>query len=195
MTKKKKLTLQQRMYEDRMTAEDIANLSDQRPTRINVFKRASKIKTWNMFNHLVEQENITPAEALTIILKHVKKSWNKYKILREGDHLGAILGLLELQGKLGAYKLYHHKYLNDFCAWTGYKKTTFDTFQNNLTTFRYALGIGKKNTGAFTKNRKKKESASRARSGRKPFNYMERMQEQIDAGYVMTEYGWKIPQK
>ena len=165
------------------------------PTRINVFERASKIKTWNMFNHLAEQENITPAEALTVILKHVKKSWNKYKILREGDHLGAILGLLELQDKLGAYKLYHHKYLNDFCAWTGYKKPAFDTFQNNLTTFSQALGIGKKNTGAFTKNRRKRESASRARSGKKPFNYVERMQKLIDAGYVMTEYGWKKKQK
>ena len=36
------------------------------------------------------------------------------------------------------------KDLKDFCTWTGYKKTTFDTFQNNLTTFRYALGLGKK---------------------------------------------------
>ena len=195
MTKKKKLTLQQRMYEDRMTAEDIANLSDQRPTRINVFKRASKIKTWNMFNHLAEQENITPAEALTIILKHVKKSWNKYKISRDPDQRGAILTLLELQSKIGNRKLYDHKYLNDFCAWTGYKKTTFDTFQNNLTTFRYALGIGKKNTGAFTKNRRKRESASRARSGRKPFNLMEHLQKQMDDGFVLTEYGWKKKQK
>ena len=111
------------------------------PTRINVFDRARKIKTWNMFIHLVEQENITPAEALTIILKHVKKSWNKYKILREGDHLGAILGLLELQGKLGAYKLYHHKYLNDFCAWTGYKKKSYSRFGDDLSMFRAALGI------------------------------------------------------
>ena len=63
MTKKKKLTLQQMMYADRMTAEDIANLSDQRPNRINVFERASKIKTWNMFIHLVEQENISPAQS------------------------------------------------------------------------------------------------------------------------------------
>ena len=183
------------MYADRMTAEDKANLSDQRPTRINVFDRARKIKTWNMFIHLVEQENITPAEALTVILKHVKKSWNKYKILREGDHLGAILGLLELQSKIGNRKLYDHKYLNDFCAWTGYKKpSSFDTFQNHLTTFSEALGMGKK-PGAFTKNRKEKEAASRARSGRKPFNLMERLQKQMDAGFVLTESGWKPPQK
>ena len=113
---------------------------DKPPTRINVFDRARKIKTWNMFIHLVEQENITPAEALTVILKHVKKSWNKYKILREGDYLGAILGLLELQGKLGAYKLYHHKYLNDFCAWTGYKKPSYSRFQDDLTSFKAEFG-------------------------------------------------------
>ena len=183
------------MYADRMTAEDKANLSGQRPTRINVFDRARKIKTWNMFIHLVEQENITPAEALTVILKHVKKSWNKYKISRDPDQRGAILTLLELQSKIGNRKLYDHKYLNDFCAWTGYKKpSSFDTFQNHLTTFSEALGMGKK-PGAFTKNRKEKEAASRARSGRKPFQYMEHMQKLIDAGYVITKSGWKPPQK
>ena len=83
------------MYADRMTAEDKANLSDQRPTRINVFDRARKIKTWNMFIHLVEQENITPAEALTVILKHVKKSWNKYKILNDPDQAGPNIMLLD----------------------------------------------------------------------------------------------------
>jgi len=183
------------MYADRMTAEDKANLSGQRPTRINVFDRARKIKTWNMFIHLVEQENITPAEALTVILKHVKKSWNKYKISRDPDQRGAILTLLELQSKIGNRKLYDHKYLNDFCAWTGYKKpSSFDTFQNHLTTFSEALGMGKK-PGAFTKNRKEKEAASRARSGRKPFNLMERLQKQIDDGFVLAEHGWKKKQK
>ncbi len=93
------------MYADRMTAEDIANLSDQRPNRINVFKRASKIKTWNMFIHLVEQENITPADALTIILKHLKQSttaWKKYKIAGDPDQVGAIWMLLEWQDKIGS---------------------------------------------------------------------------------------------
>ena len=37
---------------------------DKPPTRINVFDRARKIKTWNMFIHLVEQENITPADEI-----------------------------------------------------------------------------------------------------------------------------------
>ena len=127
------------------------------PTRINVFKRASKIKTWDMFNHLVEQENITPAEALTVILKHVKKSWNKYKILREGDHLGAILGLLELQGKLGARKLYDHEYLNDFCAWTGYKKKSYSRFQDDLSTFRAAFGVKRKKKESMNKSYVDKE--------------------------------------
>ena len=63
--KKKKLTLQQMMWEDRMTAEDLANLSGQRPVRINVFQRAKKIKTWSRFVQLAKQENISPAEALT----------------------------------------------------------------------------------------------------------------------------------
>ena len=99
------------------------------PTRINVFDRAKKIKTWNMFIHLVEQENISPADALTIILKHIKRSWDKYKILGDPDQIGAISMLLEWQDKMGARKLYDHKYLKDFCTWTGYKKSTFDTFQ------------------------------------------------------------------
>ena len=132
------------MYADRMTAEDIANLSDQRPNRINVFKRASKIKTWNMFIHLVEQENITPADALTIILKHLKQSttaWKKYKIAGDPDQVGAIWMLLEWQDKIGARKLYQHKYLKDFCAWTGYKRKSYSIFQDDLSMFRASTGI------------------------------------------------------
>ena len=110
------------------------------PTRINVFDRAKKIKTWNMFIHLVEQENISPADALTIILKHVKKSWNKYKILNDPDQAGAIIMLLDWQDKMGARKLYDHKYLNDFCAWTGYKKKSFSRFQDDLSMFKAKFG-------------------------------------------------------
>ena len=113
---------------------------DKPPTRINVFDRARKIKTWNMFIHLVEQENISPADALTIILKHVKKSWNKYKILNDPDQAGAIIMLLDWQDKMGSRKLYDHKYLNDFCAWTGYKKKSFSRFQDDLSMFKAKFG-------------------------------------------------------
>jgi hypothetical protein len=114
------------------------------PTRINVFDRARKIKTWNMFIHLVEQENITPADALTLILKHIKKSWNKYKILNDPDQVGAIIILLDWQDKMGARKLYDHKYLNDFCAWTGYKKPSYSRFQDDLTSFKVKFGGSRK---------------------------------------------------
>ena len=110
------------------------------PTRINVFARARKIKTWNMFIQLVEKENIAPADALTIILKHVKKSWDKYKILNDPDQAGAIIMLLDWQDKMGARKLYDHKYLNDFCAWTGYKKKSFSRFQDDLSMFKAKFG-------------------------------------------------------
>ena len=110
------------------------------PTKINVFDRAKKIKTWNMFIHLVEQENISPADALTIILKHVKRSWDKYKILGDPDQIGTVGMLLEWQDKMGAKKLYHHKYLNDFCAWTGYKKKSYSRFQDDLSKFKTKFG-------------------------------------------------------
>jgi len=137
MTKKKKLTLQQMMLRD--AGKGTENF-DKPPTKINVFERARKIKTWNMFIHLVEQENITPADALTIILKHIKKSWNKYKILNDPDQVGAIIMLLDWQNKMGARKLYAHKYLNDFCAWTGYKKPSYSRFQDDLTSFKTKFG-------------------------------------------------------
>ena len=193
--KKKKLTLQQMMWEDRMTAEDLANLSGQRPVRINVFQRAKKIKTWSRFVQLAEQENISPAEALTLMLAHIKRRWLKYKIIQDPDQRGAILMLLSWQKKMGARKLYQHPNLKDFCSWTGYKKLSYSTFQDDLTKLSQALGVGKKNTGAFTENRRKRETASRARSGRKPVDLMKRIQEQIDAGFILTEHGWKKPQK
>ncbi len=141
------------------------------PTRINVFDRARKIKTWNMFIHLVEQENISPADALTIILKHVKKSWNKYKILNDPDQAGAIIMLLDWQDKMGARKLYDHKYLNDFCAWTGYKKKSFSRFEDDLSMFRVALGIGRKNDGTFSLKRAERELKSRMKQANKPSKY------------------------
>ena len=178
------------MYADRMTAEDIANLSDQRATLINVFYRARKIKTWNMFIHLVEQENISPADALVIILKHLKQStpaWNKYKIAKDPDQLGAIWMLCEWQDKIGTRKLYQHKYLKDFCTWTGYKKKSFSRFEDDLSMFRVALGIGRKNDGTFSLKRAERELKSRMKqankpSKHKPVNYK---------NYEKTLLGWR----
>ena len=141
MTRKKKKKLSKGLLSlfEKDAGKGFENF-DKPPTRINVFDRARKIKTWNMFIHLVEQENITPADALTIILKHVKKSWDKYKILNDPDQAGAIIMLLDWQDKMGARKLYDHKYLNDFCAWTGYKKPSYSRFQDDLTTFKVQFG-------------------------------------------------------
>ena len=96
-----------------------------------------------MFIHLVEQENISPADALTIILKHLKQSttaWKKYKIAKDPDQLGAIWMLCEWQDKIGTRKLYQHKYLKDFCTWTGYKKKSFSRFQDDLSMFKAKFG-------------------------------------------------------
>ena len=75
MTRKKKKKLSKGLLSlfEKDAGKGFENF-DKPPTRINVFDRARKIKTWNMFIHLVEQENIPPADALTIILKHLSKS-------------------------------------------------------------------------------------------------------------------------
>ena len=145
MTRKKKKKLSKGLLSlfEKDAGKGFENF-DKPPTRINVFDRARKIKTWNMFIHLVEQENISPADALTIILKHVKKSWDKYKILNDPDQAGAIIMLLDWQDKMGARKLYDHKYLNDFCAWTGYKKPSYSRFQDDLTSFKVKFGGSRK---------------------------------------------------
>ena len=144
MTRKKKKKLSKGLLSlfEKDAGKGFENF-DKPPTRINVFDRARKIKTWNMFIHLVEQENIPPADALTIILKHLKQStsaWKKYKILNDPDQVGAIVMLLEWQDKLGAPKLYHSKYLKDFCAWTGYKKPSLSRFGDDLSEFRAKFG-------------------------------------------------------
>ena len=145
MTRKKKKKLSKELLSlfEKDAGKGFENFNKP-PTRINVFDRARKIKTWNMFIHLVEQENITPADALTLILKHIKKSWNKYKILNDPDQVGAIIILLDWQDKMGARKLYDHKYLNDFCAWTGYKKPSYSRFQDDLTSFKVKFGGSRK---------------------------------------------------
>ena len=109
MTRKKKKKLSKGLLSlfEKDAGKGFENF-DKPPTRINVFDRARKIKTWNMFIHLVEQENIPPADALTIILKHLKQStsaWKKYKILNDPDQVGAIVMLLEWQDKLGQHRM------------------------------------------------------------------------------------------
>ena len=78
---------------------------DKPPTKVNVFERASKIKTWNMFIHLAEQENITPAEALVVVLKHIRKNWTRLKILKDPQQMEAIANLLKWEDKIKRKKL------------------------------------------------------------------------------------------
>ena len=102
------------MIRDQMTAEDLANLNDQRPVKVNVFEAAKKIKTWNMLIHEAEKHNVNPSEALTVILKHVKKNWAKFKIIRDGDFAAEISNLLLMEEKITRKQLYVHDYLKDF---------------------------------------------------------------------------------
>ena len=121
-----------------------------------------------MFIHLVEQENISPADALTIILKHLKQSttaWKKYKIAKDPDQIGSIWMLLEWQDKMGAKKLYHHKYLNDFCAWTGYKKKSFSRFQDDLSMFKDKFGGKRKHPGWYKSEQLVAAAARAAKKG------------------------------
>ena len=125
---------------------------DQPPTRVNVFDRARKIKTWNMFIHLVEQENITPADALVAVLKHVKKNWNEFKIIKDPQQIGSIANLLEWEEKLTRQKLYDSAYLYDFCKWTGYKKPkAYKTFENEMALFRNVFGKKRSKTGEYAR--------------------------------------------
>ena len=66
-------------------------------------------KIWNMFIHLVEQKNITPAEALTMVLKGKKKNWNEYKIIKDSDQREAITDLLLWEDKISRKRLYDSK--------------------------------------------------------------------------------------
>ena len=136
-------------------------------TLINVFYRAKKIKSWNMFIHLAEQENITPGEALTVVLKHVKKNWNQFKILKDPNQIEAIAYLLQWEEKLGRKRLYDSDQLKDFCTWTGYKiPKTYHTFENEMADVREVFGIKRTKTGAYTAKQLKK---ARERSLKKDY--------------------------
>ena len=147
--KKKELTLRQMFLRD--AGQGLENF-DKAPTRINVFDRARKIKSWNMFIHLVEQENITPAEALVSVLKHVKKNWNQFKIIKDSDQRGAIAYLLQWEEKLKRKRLYDSDELKDFCTWTGYKiPKSYKTFENEMTLFRDVFGKKRDHSGKYSR--------------------------------------------
>ena len=94
-------------------------------------------------------------------------AWNKFKITRDPDQVGAICMLLEWQEKMGARKLYDHKYLNDFCAWTGYKKKSFSRFQDDLSMFKDKFGGKRKDPGWYISEQL---VAAAARAAKKGFN-------------------------
>ena len=169
MTRKKKKKLSKGLLSlfEKDAGKGFENF-DKPPTRINVFDRARKIKTWNMFIHLVEQENITPAEALTIVLKHVKKHWNEFKILKDTDQAESIAKLLEWETKLTRGRLFDSQYLKDFANMTGYKiPRTYNTFQNEMALFRNVFGKKRTKTGAYTKKQLEKAAARALKKGYK----------------------------
>ena len=168
---------------------------DKPPTKVNVFERASKIKTWNMFIHLVEQENITPAEALIVVLKHVKKNWTRLKILKDPQQVEAIANLLKWENKIKRKKLYQSQYLEDFAEMTGYKiPNTFHTFETEMALFRNVFGAKRDKSGKFSLERLEKSYARKKLTG-KIFDRVERLQQQKDKGYVLTALGWKKKQE
>ena len=125
---------------------------DKPPTKINVFDRARKIKSWNMFIHLVEQENITPAEALVTVLKHVKKNWNQFKIIKDPEQREAVAYLLQWEEKLTRKRLYASDQLKDFCTWTGYKiPKSYKTFENEMAAFRAVFDAKRSKTGEYAR--------------------------------------------
>ena len=147
--KKKELTLQQMFLRD--AGQGLENF-DKPPTKINVFDRARKIKSWNMFIHLVEQENITPAEALVTVLKHVKKNWNQFKIIKDPQQREAVAYLLQWEDKLTRKQLYVSDQLKDFCTWTGYKiPKSYKTFENEMAAFRAVFDAKRSKTGEYAR--------------------------------------------
>jgi len=134
MTKKKKkaLTLRQMMLRD--AGKGLENFNKP-PTKINVFARASKIKTWRQLQHILESYApgvAYPSTVAEIILKHVRDNWNTYKILSDPDHYGAIVRLVNFVSKVGAPKAFKSQHLKVFCRWTGFRKpTTVNTFFND----------------------------------------------------------------
>ena len=125
---------------------------DKPPTKTNVFDRARKIKSWNMFIHLVEQENITPAEALVTVLKHVKKNWNQFKIIKDPQQREAVAYLLQWEDKLTRKQLYVSDQLKDFCTWTSYKiPKSYKTFENEMAAFRAVFGKKRSKTGEYAR--------------------------------------------
>ena len=158
------------MIRDQMTAEDLANLNDQRPVKVNVFEAAKKIKTWNMLIHEAEKHNVNPSEALTVILKHVKKNWAKFKIIRDGDFAAEIANLLLMEEKITRKQLYVHDYLKDFSRLTGYRiPKTYKTFMNEMAKFRDVHNKKQKNSKKaqelYKKNAARKKLLGKHKTG------------------------------
>jgi hypothetical protein len=133
-----------------------------KPVRVNVFEEAEKVNSYQQLENFVEHymPGLSPAESAKILAKFVKDNWIVFKILKDPDHTGAVMLLLDWidTKKGGAVAAYNHRVLKRFMMHTGYKKpATAKTFQNDITLMKTYFGMTRKKAKSTYSNLGDKE--------------------------------------
>lgn len=134
----------------------VAGLPDPYAVKVNVFWEARKIKTLKQLRNFFDKyiPDMTEADIAYAAIKFVtssNKTWTDYKILKDPNYYGDMMGLLNDIEKLGgSLAAYNHPILDKFCKLTGYKKPkSAGAFQDDLYRIKKEMGLARTKTGEY----------------------------------------------
>ena len=125
-----------------------------------VFHVGRGVKTFKDLKKLIEDNNLPIKTAAVLIAKHIQpnSNWMYYQIINNPKQYKWLKALIAMDKKLGSKRLLASDWLLDFADATGYEiPDKLKTFQNNMSTFKAALGVQRKKDGSFTAARMEKE--------------------------------------
>ncbi len=125
-----------------------------------IFHVRRGVKTFKDLKKLIEDNNLPIKTAAVLIAKHIQpnSNWMYYQIINNPKQYKWLKAIVRQSKQLGTKRLHVSDWLEDFADATGYEiPDKLKTFQNNMSTFKAALGVQRKKDGSFTAARMEKE--------------------------------------
>ena len=129
-------------------------------TVTSVYWYANQVKNYKQLEEFIEKygPTLSPADIATAAMNHLKNNWHQVKILKDPEHKGSVLTLIQaVDDRQGGAKKVWNEYNNQTAHWnertgalaefiiqTGYKiAKSAHSFQEHMTEFKEYYGLKK----------------------------------------------------